>query len=156
MYAMPGWYAAVLGLSAGVAGVLAPFFLNAAWFLEVVAVDLTEVGFVATGACLWAAMVRYDLGNVVPVARATVLEQVDVGVVVVDESDREFMADDGPGIPPDEREAVFESGYSTEPDGTGFGLAIVERVADAHGWGVTITDSEAGGARFEFTGLERA
>jgi PAS domain S-box-containing protein len=61
-----------------------------------------------------------------------------------------YVADDGPGIPPDEREAVFEHGYTTRESGTGFGLAIVERIAEAHGWSVSVTESEAGGARFEF------
>jgi PAS domain S-box-containing protein len=61
-----------------------------------------------------------------------------------------FVADDGPGIPEDERETVFESGYTTAEDGTGFGLAIVERIANAHGWDVAVTESENGGARFEF------
>ena len=64
------------------------------------------------------------------------------------------VADDGPGIPESEREQVFESGYTTTPGGTGFGLAIVREIADAHGWTVTVTESEAGGARFEFTGVE--
>jgi len=65
-----------------------------------------------------------------------------------------YVADDGPGIPPDQRDAVLESGYSTEDGGTGFGLSIVETIAEAHGWEVTITDSEDGGARFEFSGVE--
>ncbi|QCS41273.1 HAMP domain-containing sensor histidine kinase [Natrinema versiforme] len=62
-----------------------------------------------------------------------------------------FVADDGPGIPEDEREEVLEQGYSTAEEGSGLGLAIVRAVADAHGWQVAITESEAGGARFEFT-----
>jgi signal transduction histidine kinase len=65
-----------------------------------------------------------------------------------------YVADDGPGIPPDEREAVFEAGYTTERDGTGLGLRIVERIARAHGWDVTATESENGGARFEVVGVE--
>ena len=62
-----------------------------------------------------------------------------------------YVEDDGVGIPDDEREAVLESGYSTD-DGTGFGLAIVDSIADAHGWMLSVTESEAGGARFEFRG----
>jgi signal transduction histidine kinase len=58
------------------------------------------------------------------------------------------VADDGVGIPPDEREAVFERGYSTDDQGTGFGLAIVEEIAEAHDWTVEVTESEAGGAKF--------
>ncbi|MFB6227748.1 MAG: nitrogen regulation protein NR(II), partial [Halobacteriales archaeon] len=65
-----------------------------------------------------------------------------------------YVADTGPGIPESEREDVFGAGYSTNPDGTGFGLRIVEQIVEAHGWEVTVTGSEQGGARFEFTGVE--
>ena len=67
-----------------------------------------------------------------------------------------YVADDGPGIRADDREAVFESAYSTVPENTGFGLAIVSEIADAHGWEVAITDSPSGGARFEVTGVRFA
>ena len=60
------------------------------------------------------------------------------------------VADDGPGIDPDQRDAVFEPGHTTTPDGTGFGLAIVDRIATAHGWTVSVTESREGGACFEF------
>ena len=65
-----------------------------------------------------------------------------------------YVADDGTGIPEDDRENVFEHGYTTNEDGTGFGLAIVEEIADAHGWTVSLTESDAGGARFEFHGVD--
>ena len=58
-----------------------------------------------------------------------------------------YVADDGRGIPPDRRSAVFDRGYTTTSDGTGFGLAIVETIADAHGW--TVDVAAAAGARFE-------
>ncbi|MFC7097454.1 GAF domain-containing protein [Halobaculum marinum] len=61
------------------------------------------------------------------------------------------VADDGPGVSPDRRDDVFEAGVSTAENGTGFGLAIVRRIADAHGWAVTLVEGEDGGARFEFT-----
>jgi signal transduction histidine kinase len=51
---------------------------------------------------------------------------------------------------------VFEAGYSTTEDGTGFGLNIVKQVADTHGWNVRVTDGSDGGARFEITGVEFA
>jgi signal transduction histidine kinase len=60
-----------------------------------------------------------------------------------------FVADDGVGIPEGDRDAVMGMGYSTADDGTGFGLGIVAEIARAHGWSVAVTDSEAGGARFE-------
>ncbi len=63
-----------------------------------------------------------------------------------------YVADDGPGISEEDREKVFTPGYSS--DGTGFGLAIVERIVDAHGWTIDVTDSDAGGTRFVVTGIE--
>ncbi len=58
------------------------------------------------------------------------------------------VADDGPGIPAGERESIFESGYTTDPDGTGFGLSIVSEVVEAHGWEIAAVEND-GGARFE-------
>jgi signal transduction histidine kinase len=49
---------------------------------------------------------------------------------------------------------VFESGYSTTHDGTGFGLAIVERIVEAHGWSIEATEGADGGARFEIRDVE--
>lgn len=61
-----------------------------------------------------------------------------------------YVEDDGPGIPPDEREKVLEAGHTSATGGTGFGLTIVKRVAEAHGWTVSVTEGRSGGARFEF------
>jgi PAS domain S-box-containing protein len=61
-----------------------------------------------------------------------------------------YVADDGPGLPATDDGEVFESGYTTNPDGTGFGLSIVAEIATAHGWQVAAAESETGGARFEF------
>jgi len=64
-----------------------------------------------------------------------------------------YVEDDGPGVPEEKREEVFEAGESTNPQGTGFGLSIVKRIAEAHGWEVDLTDSFDDGARFEFTNV---
>ena len=78
----------------------------------------------------------------------------DVTVTLGTLDDGFYFEDDGPGIPADEREAVFEPGYSEKgEDGTGLGLASVQQIAVAHGWEVTATESDNGGARFEFTGV---
>ncbi|SNZ17796.1 Signal transduction histidine kinase [Natronoarchaeum philippinense] len=63
-----------------------------------------------------------------------------------------YVADDGPGIPDDHRADVFERGFTTDDDGTGFGLAIVDAIAGAHGWEISASESESGGARFDVTG----
>jgi len=62
-----------------------------------------------------------------------------------------YVSDDGPGIPDDKKAEVFESGVTTVSDGTGFGLAIVAQIAEAHRWDYEALDSHRGGARFEFT-----
>jgi PAS domain S-box-containing protein len=61
-----------------------------------------------------------------------------------------FVADDGPGIPEADREAVFEHGVTGAEDGTGVGLSVVTTVAEDHGWDWRLTDGRNGGARFEF------
>lgn len=61
-----------------------------------------------------------------------------------------YVADDGPGIDESQHEKVFEAGYTTAKDGTRFGLSVVKRIADAHGWEITLSDSDADGVRFEF------
>ncbi|MCU4926036.1 PAS domain S-box protein [Halobacteria archaeon AArc-dxtr1] len=60
-----------------------------------------------------------------------------------------FVEDDGDGISDAVRPHVFERGHTTSADGTGFGLAIVRDVVEAHGWTVAVTVGRDGGARFE-------
>jgi two-component system phosphate regulon sensor histidine kinase PhoR len=67
------------------------------------------------------------------------------------------VSDDGPGIPGDARERVFERFYrldkarSREQGGTGLGLAIVKHIVQAHGGRVWVETSEGGGAKFCLT-----
>ncbi|WP_199180554.1 GAF domain-containing protein [Haloferax marisrubri] len=61
-----------------------------------------------------------------------------------------YVEDDGPGIDAERRDEVFEPGETTGDDGIGYGLAIVESIAEAHGWSAIVTSGTAGGARFEF------
>ncbi|MFC5136526.1 MULTISPECIES: sensor histidine kinase [Haloferacaceae] len=79
---------------------------------------------------------------------------VTVRIGVLADGSGFYVADDGPGIPESERERVFETGHTTNEEGTGFGLAIVAEIASAHGWDVTVTEGFEGGARFEFAGVE--
>jgi len=76
-----------------------------------------------------------------------------VTVTIGELEDGFYVADDGSGISDEKRDEVFEAGYSTADDGTGLGLTIVEAITDAHGWDVRVTESEAGGARFDILGV---
>jgi two-component system, OmpR family, sensor histidine kinase MtrB len=71
----------------------------------------------------------------------------DLGFVEVD--------DDGPGVPPQDRDAIFDrfvrgrtASARGDSEGTGLGLALVARHAAAHGGRVFVTDRPGGGARF--------
>ncbi len=72
--------------------------------------------------------------------------------------------DDGPGIPPAERERVFDRFHRSEParerasGGSGLGLAIARAIVAAHGGRVWVEGSPLGGARvaFELPGFEPA
>ena len=61
---------------------------------------------------------------------------------------RVTVADDGPGIPAEEREKLFLPYYSTKGRGSGLGLAIVRRIVAEHGGGVEVTNNVPRGTRF--------
>ncbi|WP_458204590.1 two-component system sensor histidine kinase NtrB [Haladaptatus sp. NG-SE-30] len=65
-----------------------------------------------------------------------------------------YVEDTGQGIPKPERKKVVEAGYTTDDNGIGLGLTFVSELVDAYGWDYDITDSDEGGARFEFTDVE--
>ncbi len=79
----------------------------------------------------------------------------DVTVSIGDLPDGFYLEDDGVGIPPDRRDGLLDPDRLGESNHTRIGLRVVRKVADAHGWTVTVTESPNGGARFEFTGVER-
>jgi signal transduction histidine kinase len=67
------------------------------------------------------------------------------------------VADQGPGVPPDERERIFAAYYRMKRDaggavgGTGIGLAVVRRLVTQHGGQVRVEGAEGEGARFIVT-----
>ncbi|QZP39185.1 hybrid sensor histidine kinase/response regulator [Halobaculum magnesiiphilum] len=77
-----------------------------------------------------------------------------VAVTVGELTDGFYIEDTGPGISEDDVETVFEVGYSTNVEGSGFGLSIVQQVVKAHNWSIGVTRSSDGGTRFEITGVE--
>jgi len=61
---------------------------------------------------------------------------------------RIIVADDGPGIPPAEREKLFLPYYSTKRRGSGLGLAIVRRIVAEHGGSIDVSDNVPHGTKF--------
>lgn len=60
-----------------------------------------------------------------------------------------YVADNGPGVQSPCKEAIFDDGVSTG-DGPGIGLSIVKMLSDLYEWQINVTESDSGGARFEF------
>ncbi len=78
----------------------------------------------------------------------------DVTITVGDLETGFYVEDDGSGIPATEHGCIFERGYSTTEDNTGFGLAIVQELVEIHGWNLHLSESECSGARFEITDID--
>lgn len=57
--------------------------------------------------------------------------------------------DTGPGVPKAIRNRIFDAFFTTRPEGTGLGLAFVERIVTEHGGSVTVEAAPSGGAAFE-------
>ncbi|MFW5938199.1 MAG: PAS domain S-box protein, partial [Halanaeroarchaeum sp.] len=72
----------------------------------------------------------------------------DVTVTVGPLENGFFVEDDGVGIPESDLDDVFARGFTNAESGTGFGLAIVRDIVDAHDWSIEAVET-ASGARFE-------
>lgn len=68
-----------------------------------------------------------------------------VDTVIVD------IADNGPGVPPDVAEKIFNPFFTTKPKGSGLGLAVVRKIVDAHDGRIDMTTAEGRGTRFRVT-----
>jgi signal transduction histidine kinase len=79
---------------------------------------------------------------------------IDVSVEPLDASIRIAVEDEGPGIPPEERERIWMKFYRLERDretnhtGSGIGLAVVRELVERHDGRCTVVDGSRGGARF--------
>jgi signal transduction histidine kinase len=82
---------------------------------------------------------------------------VEVSLVEADEIVTLVVADDGPGVPEQQRERIFErfvrldESRHTDSGGAGLGLAIARDIARDHGGDIEVGERDGGGARFVVT-----
>ncbi len=79
---------------------------------------------------------------------------VQIRVGVLESESGLYIENDGEPIPATHREDIFETGFTTNTGGTGFGLAIVQRIVDAHGWTLRLAETPTDTVRFEITGID--
>lgn len=99
-----------------------------------------------------ARLVRQAVVNLVTNALQTGGRRGPVVVSITDPSPKRIavrVSDDGPGIEEELRDRIFTPFFSTRPKGTGLGLTIVRRCADAHGGEIVLRSTPGGGATFE-------
>jgi signal transduction histidine kinase len=66
------------------------------------------------------------------------------------------VRDNGPGVPANHRSEIFKPYFTTQKQGTGLGLAVVQQIVLAHGWEVECLPNEPRGAIFRITHLKLA
>ncbi len=112
-----------------------------------------QVGAIAADA----RMLTRAMGNLIQNAIKYGNHQILVSAKSFADGGIEFsVEDDGPGIPPDQRERVFEAFYRLDQSrdrstgGFGLGLAIAQKAVQLHGGTIHIAESTLGGAKFWF------
>ena len=92
------------------------------------------------------------IGNAVKYGAMDGQPTLQIGWETDEQELRLFVRDNGPGIPPEHREAIFDLFHrlrsDEDDDGTGIGLATVQRAAQAHGGRAWVDDTPGGGATF--------
>jgi len=66
------------------------------------------------------------------------------------------IRDNGPGVPPGQRDEIFKPYFTTHQKGTGLGLAVVQQIVLAHGWQIQCLGNEPSGALFRISHLKLA
>jgi PAS domain S-box-containing protein len=75
--------------------------------------------------------------------------EIEISCTLLEERVAVHIADDGPGIPDDKKDVVFESGQTLlGSTGTGFGLPLVETLLDQYGGDIYLSDNEPRGSVF--------
>ncbi len=105
------------------------------------------------------ALIRQALFNLVMNAIQAVEPNGEIRVAASRSGGSEALLeirDNGPGVPPDQRDEIFKPYFTTNKKGTGLGLAVVHQIVLAHGWEVSYVPNEPRGAVFRISHLKLA
>lgn len=101
-------------------------------------------------------LVRQALFNLVLNAIQAATEGGEIRIVASEVPGGEAtieIRDNGPGVLPEHRTEVFKPYFTTQPKGTGLGLAVVHQIVRAHGWEIECAPNEPRGATFRIKGM---
>lgn len=92
--------------------------------------------------------------NLLENSLAACADPVEVSIGMTESRDanskvlRIVLRDNGPGLSSEQRQRVFEPFYTTKSKGTGLGMAIAQRIIEAHGGRIAVADTSGDGAEF--------
>ncbi|MGC9326476.1 MAG: sensor histidine kinase, partial [Candidatus Hinthialibacter sp.] len=66
------------------------------------------------------------------------------------------IQDNGPGVPKENQDKIFQPYFTTNENGTGLGLAMVRQIVMSHGWSIDYIDAPNQGATFRISGMKIA
>jgi signal transduction histidine kinase len=104
-------------------------------------------------------LLRQALFNLLLNAIQAIDEGGEIQVVAEKRSPSEAvleLRDNGPGVPPERRTEIFKPYFTTQKNGTGLGLAVVQQIVLAHGWEIECFPNEPHGAIFRIAHLKLA
>ena len=81
-------------------------------------------------------------------------KQITVGIYGGESDILVTVFDNGPGIPADIQEKIFEEGFSTRGDGRGIGLATLRKITRSYGGDITV-DSEEGAGTYFYANIKK-
>ena len=97
------------------------------------------------------AQFRLVLNNLLANAQQAIGESGRIRVIARRDGDADaiIIADDGPGVPPQDREQLFEPLFTTTPNAAGLGLTICRQIVERHGGSIELLATAGPGAAFQ-------
>ena len=113
--------------------------------------DLNDEAFVHCDAVQIEQVLMNLIRNACEAARAQPQPTVTVRTFSDNREHHFEIEDNGPGLSPEQKESLFDTGYTTKPKGMGIGLPISRTILEGHGRALQTNNLQPHGARFSFS-----